>query len=205
MKQIKLFGGFEGGGTKTNLTVIDEYGKTLAKLIGGPSNPWLFHGQDGFKVVAKLLTDMINESLSQIASRSLLGQKIYKLESVTCCLSGAGTKIARDRLVEELHNIHIDYKVFVTNDSLSTIFTAFKNGGIVLISGTGSNCVLVNPLNNNFNSIDEIEAHNTGGWGNLLGDEGSGFWIATQLIKYIIKLDDNFIKINDLDEYNQLK
>ncbi|CAF0759289.1 unnamed protein product [Brachionus calyciflorus] len=205
MKQIKLFCGIEGGGTKTSLSIIDEYGNLLAELKGGPSNPWLFHGEDGFKIVAKNLSEMIQEGLHHVTCRSLLGEGIYKLESVTCCLSGTGTKLARERLLSEFNNIHVNYKVFITNDSLSTIFTAFENGGIVLISGTGSNCVLVNPLNNNIHSIDDIETQCSGGWGNLLGDEGSAFWISTQLIKNIIKQNDNFLKVYDQEEFNQFK
>lgn len=44
---------------------------------------------------------------------------------------------------------------------------------MVLIAGTGSNCVLLEPINT-VRSVGELVLASSGGWGCLLGDEGSG-------------------------------
>lgn len=90
--------------------------------------------------------------------------------------------MADERLLKALKDEGMDtlsggnIKISLGNDCLAPVFTAFRNGGIVLISGTGSNCILVNPIESNkqIESLDQINCSNSGGWGNLLGDEGSG-------------------------------
>lgn len=48
---------------------------------------------------------------------------------------------------------------------MGSIFTASKDGGLVLIAGTGSNALLRNP---------DGKIFSCGGWGNFLADEGAG-------------------------------
>lgn len=116
------------------------------------------------------------------------------------CYSGGGSQVANERLLKALRDDGlVDCKISLGNDCLAPIFTAFKNGGVVLISGTGSNCILVNPIDESckLKSLDQINISNSGGWGNLLGDEGSAYWIAQKAIKYLIDVNDNFLEIDD--------
>lgn len=66
-------------------------------------------------------------------------------------------------LFEEYPDAASDY--IVGSDTLGSLRTALSSGGIVLIAGTGSNALLINPDGRTFGC---------GGWGHVMGDEGSG-------------------------------
>lgn len=164
--------------------------------------------EDGFVVAAKRLNDLINDGLKKfLLSPAINENHDYNLEAVCMCLSGIESQLTVDRLMNELKALGAKYKVYIGNDTLAPVFTAFDNGGIVIISGTGSNCVLINPIddeiaNKKESSLHEIASNKSGGWGNLLGDEGSAYWIALKAIKYVIDHNDNFFLDHEENEHD---
>lgn len=69
----------------------------------------------------------------------------------------------KEELLESHPNVSESY--VVCSDTVGSVSTATPLGGLVLISGTGSNAFLKNP---------DGTTRNCGGWGHVLGDEGSG-------------------------------
>uniref|UniRef100_A0A0K8RM73 N-acetyl-D-glucosamine kinase n=1 Tax=Ixodes ricinus TaxID=34613 RepID=A0A0K8RM73_IXORI len=94
-----------------------------------------------------------------------------QLECLSLCMSGCEQETSNRALEKAFMEEHPDIAktVVVQSDVIGALRTVAPNGGVVLISGTGTNCLLVNPDNS---------VHRCGGWGHLLGDEGSGYTIS---------------------------
>ena len=77
-------------------------------------------------------------------------------------LSGADHLEKQKEISDKLLETYPDIAkaCFTCNDTLSPLCTATDGGGVVLIAGTGSNCMLANPSG---------YIANCGGWGHLLG------------------------------------
>lgn len=104
----------------------------------------------------------------------------------------------REKLVEKYPLLSEKY--YICSDTVGAIATASELGGLVLIAGTGSNSLLLNP---------DGSTARCGGWGYLLGDEGSGkrflnlfihfqykntliaWWISHMAIKIMMDHEDN--------------
>jgi N-acetylglucosamine kinase-like BadF-type ATPase len=73
-------------------------------------------------------------------------------------------------------------RCWVGNDALPALRSGVgRLEGIVLIAGTGSICVAVAP--------DGQQAR-VGGWGELLGDEGSGYWMGHRALRAATRMSD---------------
>eukprot|EP00040_Diaphanoeca_grandis_P043809 m.10325 g.10325 ORF g.10325 m.10325 type:complete len:339 (+) comp8251_c0_seq2:35-1051(+) len=172
----KYFGGIDGGATKSIFMLYNQDGTLLAKSEGKGTNYWL--------VKLPELLSRINILVTEGKVAAGIDANI-PLASLGLSLSGADKDEAKNNIVnglkEHYPNTSIVYDI--CTDTYGGLYTATDQGGIVLIAGTGSNCRLVNP--------DGTEA-NCGGWGHMLGDEGSGYSIAWGAIKMVFDAQDNF-------------
>jgi len=152
--------GIDGGATKTLAAVLDLQTNSLHLGRGGPSN------QDavGAKSAGEALIGAAEEAIAHAGiTRDQLGAAV---------LAVAGTDT--EAVARHVRSAVSDEWI-VVNDVVGAWATATGTGpGVAVISGTGSNVFGVGPGD---------RAWRAGGWGHLLGDEGSGYWLGVQSIK----------------------
>ncbi len=169
-----LYLGFDGGATKTTGTAIDINRNVIAEETGGPSN-FLLIGTD------EAASNIINltESILRTTNRDFADIKVVFLG-----LTGAGRATDARRMKEAFvfflrRRLYPVPEVCVGSDADAALEGAFAGDpGLVLISGTGS--IL-------FAKDNAGNVHRVGGWGRLIGDEGSGYTLGRSCLSAIAK------------------
>jgi glucosamine kinase len=159
--------GVDGGATKTLAAVLDLHGKTVHVGHGGPSN----EDAVGAEAAVQALLDAADQALEQAGIDSgQLGAAVFAV---------AGTDT--EDLAQHVRSARTDAWI-VVNDVVGAWATATACGpGVAVISGTGSNVFGVGGTG------EQTRAWRAGGWGHLLGDEGSGYWFGVQSIKAALR------------------
>ena len=151
------FLGIEGGGTKTVALLGNAAGQIVARRQFGPLNLKLSSDQQVLAVLGK-----------------------FKPTAAAICLAGCRTLADRTRLRRLARRAWPTAHVIIGNDLDSGLAAAFgqTQPGILVISGTGSVVVGRNAAG---------KVVRTGGWGHLLGDHASGYWIALTGLRAAIR------------------
>lgn len=104
-------------------------------------------------------------------------------------MSGCEDDVENEKLAVFVQKVYpsLSKHVRVASDTVGSIMTASATGGIVLIAGTGSNSLYFQP-----NSGDSVRC---GGWGHMIGDYGSAYWIANNAIRYVIEDEEGFVPL----------
>lgn len=174
MNQQWIFG-IDGGGTSTRLRVESLGRELLYQAEGDSLNPRSVGWNGSHKTLAILFSDMYRKT---------------GLEPGACAAGFAGVAgIDRSEdtgtmrgIILDAAQMGLDSSLEVRNDSIPALAGAFGElRGILLIAGTGSIAVGSNGAGRIIRS---------GGWGHILGDEGSAYWVGLRALNAATRFQD---------------
>jgi N-acetylglucosamine kinase-like BadF-type ATPase len=168
--------GVDGGGTKTVAwlapLVDDEVDRVLGRGLAGPGNPQAA----GFAAAQANLEEAIARAFADA------GLARSTVRSACFGLAGAGRGEEQSQIAAWARQQGIAPLVRVSGDAEPILAAASpENRGIVLICGTGSLA---------WGRSESGETGRTGGWGYLIGDEGSGYAIALAGLRLAVRSAD---------------
>ncbi len=172
--ETKYFIGLDGGGTKTKCVITDFNLNPLYECQGGPSN---------FLIIG---TEKVSDTILSLIIKCCEKLKISSNEiaSVLIGTTGAGRlndaeKLKNDFIHHSKTKGHIFNSFHVDSDARIALEGAFSGGtGALLIAGTGSII---------FGKDNDGNIHRAGGFGKLLGDEGSGNTLGKRGLSAVAK------------------
>lgn len=187
--------GIDGGGSKTVCILMDEACQIISRGQAGASNYQSIGVEAAFLSIQAAIHTAINTALKVINSITIKA----------ICLGLAGVSRPEDiavvkKIVEALKNSHnlpiiwdlTSANIVICNDALIALVGGIGDAvGIVVAVGTGS---IV------FGCNQQGEIKRVGGWGYILGDEGSAYQIAVMGMQAALKAYDGRGKMTRLVE-----
>src|SRR5262249_1576880 len=146
--------GIDAGGTKTVCVLADDHGNIIAESRGPGAN---LHAS-GELAVEKVLHEVMETAIGESAAPAAI------------CIGIAGVDREDEARTVRAIMRRIGYKsrVQVVNDALIALVAGVGDEpGIVIVGGTGSIA---------YGRNADYQAARAGGWGPILGDEGSADW-----------------------------
>ena len=174
---MNYFLGIDGGGTKSKCVLVDENINVIFEAYGNASNPLSV----GFSKAALSITELIIKTFQST--------EVRKINSIVIGLAGAGRENQIEEIkleiLELLSTAKCEFDYFsVVSDAAATLEGAFAGKpGAIVIAGTGS-IIFGKDNKNNF--------YRVGGFGKIIGDEGSGYTIARKGLNTVAKEYDGF-------------
>ena len=171
---MKYIIGFDCGATKSECAVADLSGKISFRENGGPANFLVVGVEKASANIASLIKRCVSEFDSAHS----------EIEALVIGAAGAGRKEdankLRRSLTKKLKQEKISVKsILIIGDHEIALKAAFPDSpGCILIAGTGSII---------YGKDSKNKIHRVGGFGRMIGDEGSGHSIGRKGLQAVSK------------------
>lgn len=173
--------GVDGGATRCRALVLDARGRERGRVEGPPA----LVADGAWDAAAAVVADVVREA-AVVAGAAL------PVARLVAGLAGAGRAEQGGPVAAALRAAAVAVEVEVCSDAAVAFHDAFGAGpGILLVSGTGSMAL--------GRSADGQEAR-AGGWGAILGDEGSGWGLGVAALRAVAMAADGRGPATDLTE-----
>ena len=166
--------GIDSGGTNCRISLYNDNAAILHSEVFNS----VHYSAVGAKNFSKHTADVINEFLK---SKKLL---LDNCSGICAGVAGARLKANKDEIRKHLTEDLSFFNIIIESDTAIAFEDVFgSDDGLILICGTGS--VLFGRLNGEYVRL--------GGWGKLLGDDGSSYFIGLNFLKRLVKHFDKSI------------
>ena len=156
--------GIDGGGTKTIALAADLRGNVLGRGTSGAAN----YQTVGLGIAIDALKGASEAAIADA------GIEIHKFEIACFGLAGVGRETDRALLLPAIKELQLANETILEHDAAIALAGATAcQPGIVVLAGTGSMAFGMNRSG---------ETARAGGWGNILADEGSAYYIGRRAL-----------------------
>lgn len=169
---MKYVIGIDGGGTGSSLKIFSEDGVEAGGAVGGPTN------------ISAQAADEVKSILDRLINEGLANAKVDINDVAVICIGTAGAGRARQAgiLKDIIADIGIKGSIIIKDDThIALVAGTGREEGIIVIAGTGSIA---------YGRTMEGRSFRAGGWGHIIGDEGSAYYIGIKAINEALKSYD---------------
>ncbi len=165
-----IFVAIDAGGTKTQCLIADQT-RVLGRAATGTVKL--------MRVPEPEATARLQSMLA--ASAASAGVSLGQVERTCFGLAGVSSPAVQAWARQAVAAV-VPGELILCGDEEIALDAAFPGGaGILVIAGTGSNAI---------GRARSGELFGAGGWGPVLGDEGSGYWIGLEAIRAALRAQD---------------
>lgn len=171
--------GIDGGGTNTKAIAMNLEDKSTKSYTAKSSNILAGGEQNAKESISDIFTFLKNDGL-------------YIKDCLAICigLAGADRKYVEEKVIKIIRGLGHTGELIVTSDAKIALHSDIEKEGMTIIVGTGSIAM----------GIKDGKYYRVGGYGHIVGDEGSAYYIGLKIIKAVLDSYDGILKKTELTD-----